>query len=83
MGGELGVGVGIGWWGSEYKIWQFVELDEIVWIPSVETEAGLAAVGGGAKEVDGNVVGGEEAGEVEKLVEMALCDEGHHNHHHF
>ncbi|KAL4571691.1 hypothetical protein LXL04_018454 [Taraxacum kok-saghyz] len=35
---------------------------------------GLAGVSGGADEVDGEVVGGDETGEVEELVEMALYD---------
>ncbi|KAH7842737.1 hypothetical protein Vadar_008597 [Vaccinium darrowii] len=45
----------------------------------VETEFGLAEVGGGGGEVDGDVVGGgDEAGEVEELVEMAMAWEWHY-----
>ena len=50
-----------------------VDIGEGEWVPSVEAEAGLADVGGGADVVDGEVVGREEAGEVEELIEMALC----------
>lgn len=64
------------------RIGEVVELDNIIRVPAVEAEAGLAVVGGGADEVDGDVVGGDEAGEVEELVEMALGDKGHHNNHH-
>ncbi|KAJ0521252.1 hypothetical protein HanRHA438_Chr10g0446881 [Helianthus annuus] len=55
----------------------------IIWVPSVETDADLAVVGGSGDEVDGDVVGGDEAREVEELVEMALCEERYHHHHHF
>lgn len=56
-------------------------MNDVIWVPAVETEAGLAAVGGGADEVNGDVVGGDEAGEVEQLVEMALSNKGYHHHH--
>lgn len=39
-----------------------------VGVPSLDPELGLAAVGGGADEVDWDVVGGDKAGEVEELV---------------
>ena len=47
-----------------------------------EPELGLVDVGGGAGVVDGDVVGGDEAGEVEELVEMALAWKRHHDYHH-
>ena len=46
-----------------------------------EPELGLVDVGGGAGVVDGDVVGGDEAGEVEELVEMALAWKRHHDYH--
>ena len=46
-----------------------------------EPELGLVDVGGGAGVVDGDVVGGDEAGEVEELVEMALEWKRHHEYH--
>lgn len=67
-----GAHVGIGRWGSELSIRELMEVNMIVWVPAMETEAGLAAVGGGAEEVDWDVVSGDKAGEVEELVEMAL-----------
>lgn len=39
----------------------------------MDSELGLAVVGSGAYKVDGDVVGGDEAGEVEELVEVTLC----------
>jgi len=49
----------------------------------VETEFDLAEVGGGGGVVDGDVVGGgDEAGEVEELVEMAMAWEWHYYHVH-
>ncbi|KAI3760646.1 hypothetical protein L1987_51044 [Smallanthus sonchifolius] len=77
------VGNWVGVWGYGIGVWKLVEPNEIgVRVPAVETEAGLAGVGGGGDEVDRDVIGGDEAGEVEELVEMALCNEGHHHHHH-
>lgn len=43
----------------------------------------LTAVCGGVDEVDGDVVGGYKAGEVEELVEMTVCYKWHHHHHNF
>ncbi|KAG5515556.1 hypothetical protein RHGRI_036562 [Rhododendron griersonianum] len=49
----------------------------------IETEFGLAEVGGGGGGiVDGDVVGGSKAGEAEELVEMAMHWEGHYYHFH-
>ena len=47
-----------------------------------EPELGVVDVGGRAGVVDGDVVGGDEAGEVEELVEMALAWKRHHDYHH-
>ncbi|KAL4587487.1 hypothetical protein LXL04_000358 [Taraxacum kok-saghyz] len=41
-------------------------------IPTMDTKLCLTAVGGCADDMDGEIVGGKEAGEVEELVEMAL-----------
>lgn len=63
-----------------------VEMDLVfggVEVPAVEAELGLADVGGGADEVDGEVVAeAEEAGEVEELVQVALRRERDHHHRH-
>ncbi|KAF5794595.1 hypothetical protein HanXRQr2_Chr08g0329831 [Helianthus annuus] len=45
-----------------------------------DTGLGLAVVGGGGDDVDWDVVAGDEAGEVEELVEMALCRKRDHHH---
>lgn len=42
---------------------------------------GLASVTGGGDDVDWDVVGGDEAGEVEELVEMTLCRKRDDDHH--
>lgn len=41
-------------------------------VPALDPELGLATVGGGGDEVDRDVVGGDKAGKVEELVEVAL-----------
>lgn len=51
------------------------------WVPAVYAKLGLAVVDGGADVVDGDVVGGDESGEVEELVEVALGWEGDHHHY--
>lgn len=68
--------------GSKGRCWEFVEVDVVVGGESVVPGSGLAEVGGCADEVHGNSVGRYEAGEAEKLVEMAVCYERHHYHHH-
>lgn len=54
--------------------WEFMEVDVGggMRVPTVHAKLGLAVVGGGGDVVDRYVVGGDEAGEVEELVEMAL-----------
>lgn len=68
--------------GSEGRCWEFVEVDVVVGGETIVAGSGLAEVGGAANEVDGNVVGRYDAGEVEKLVEMAVCHERHNHRHH-
>lgn len=46
------------------------------------SELGLAVVSGGTNVVDGDIVGGDEAREVEELVEVALGWQGHHDNYH-
>ncbi|KAJ0911740.1 hypothetical protein HanRHA438_Chr06g0266521 [Helianthus annuus] len=48
-------------------------------VPTMDPKLGLARMTGGAYEVDGEVVGGDEAREVDELVEMALCYKRHHH----
>lgn len=48
-------------------------------IPPVDSEFCLAAVGDGGDIMDGYVVGKNHTGELEELVEMALCRKWHHN----
>lgn len=82
---EFGGGDGGGVWlrRKEVRCWEFMEVDlvggrrEVV---AVDAESSLANVGGEADVVDGDVVGGDEAGEVEELVEMALCRKRYHHH---
>nr|GMD41779.1 hypothetical protein COLO4_10133 [Ipomoea batatas] len=42
-------------------------------VPVLEAQPGLAVVGGGSGVVHGDFVGGNEAGEVEELIQVALC----------
>jgi len=49
----------------------------------IETVFGLAEEGGGGGVENWDVVGGDEAGELEELVEMALHWKWHHYYHHF
>ena len=58
-----------------------MEVGEFQWIPTVDAGLGLAVVDSGANIVNGDVASGDEAGEVEKLVEMALCCQWHHDGH--
>lgn len=48
----------------------------------MDSNLSLAVVGGRASEVDRDVVEGDEAGEVEELVEVALRGQWHHDHLH-
>lgn len=52
-------------------------------VPTMDAKLGLTAVSGGADEMDGEIVGGDEAGEVEELVEMTLCYKRHHHNTYF
>lgn len=74
--------IGIRWWVVERSWWEFLEMDVSYCgrVPAVDPELGLADVGGGADVVDGDAGGGYEAGEVEKLVEVALRRQRHHHH---
>ena len=51
-------------------------------VPSVDAPLGLAVLGGGTDEVDRDVVGGDETGEVKELVDVALSWKRNHHHHH-
>ena len=48
----------------------------------MDSKNGLVDVGGSAGIVNRDIVGHDKTREVEELVEMALCWEGHHDHHH-
>lgn len=48
-------------------------------VPALNSSPGLAVVDGSADVVDRNIVGGDEAAEMEELVEMALCRERDHD----
>lgn len=52
-------------------------------VPALDSKRGLAVVCRSTNIVDGDVVGGDKAGEVEELVDMALSRQGHHDNHHF
>lgn len=79
MVGELGVGVGVGRGRGEGRCWELVEVEvgggERV--PTMDTGLDLAVVGGGADVVNGDVVGGDEAGDVEELDEVAVDGKRH------
>lgn len=83
VGGEPCVGVrGRGRERGELEVMN-VDVGEVVALAAaMGTEEDLAVVGGGAHEVDGDVAGEEEAGEVEELVQVALGGEGDHHRHH-
>ncbi|KAH7843908.1 hypothetical protein Vadar_022208 [Vaccinium darrowii] len=76
MGRIFGGGIRVGGRIEKVRVGEFVEVDVGILEEGLgaETEFGLAEVGGGGGEVDGEVVGGgDEAGEVEELVEMAVA----------
>ncbi|KAF7145795.1 hypothetical protein RHSIM_Rhsim04G0104100 [Rhododendron simsii] len=84
MGREFVGGVRVRRRGEERRGGEFVEADVGVLEVGlgVETEFDLAEVGGGGGEVDGDAVGGgDEAGEVEELVEMAMAWDHWHCYH--
>ena len=73
VGGKFLGGGGVRWRRLESGYVKVVELDLAAVGSGVgAAELGLAIVGGGAYEVDGDVEGGEEVGEVEELVQMAM-----------
>lgn len=84
VGGKLGFRRGVGWKRGNRRDHEVVEMEvgELRRIPTMDAELGLAVVGGGADVMDGDVAGGDEAGEVEELVEMPLCRQGYHDGHH-
>lgn len=87
LGGKLGGGVWVRGRRGEGRDLQAVEMEEAVGglrgrVPAVESELGLVDVGGGRDVVDGDAVGSDEAGQVEELVEVALCRQRDHDHHH-
>lgn len=80
--GEFDGGARVWWRGGEGREREVMEMNvgSGVRVPSLGPELGLAVVGGGAHEVDGEAAGGKEAREVEELVEVALCREGDYHH---
>mgnify|MGYP004714539601 CR=1 FL=1 len=52
-------------------------------IPTLDANLCLADMGGQANVVNGYVMGGNEAGEMEEWIEMALCWKGNHDHSYF
>lgn len=83
MGGEFNRGIRVGRRRGKERGGKVMEMDVSGGdgVPTVDTELRLAVVGGRGNVVDGDVVGGDEAGELEELVEMALCWKWHHHHH--
>lgn len=67
-------GMGVGWRRGEGRDGKIVEIDggDGMGVPSLDSELGLTAVSGGADEVNREVVGGDKAGEVEELIEVAV-----------
>lgn len=66
MGGEFMRGIRIRRRVEEIWCWEFMEMNVGYRkrIPAMDTELGLAVMGGGANVVDWDVVGGDEAGEL-------------------
>lgn len=85
MGGEFGLGIGVGWRGEKGRNIEVVNVNvgKGVWIPTLSSNHGLAVVCGRADEVERDVVIEDEAREVEELVQVALCRERDHHHHHW
>ncbi|KAF7146470.1 hypothetical protein RHSIM_Rhsim04G0104900 [Rhododendron simsii] len=78
---EFGGGIWVRRRGEERRGGEFVEVDTGILEVGlgIETELDLAEVDGGGGVVDGDVVGGgDEAGELEELVEMAMAWEWHY-----
>lgn len=84
VGREIGAGVGVRAGRLEFWYWEILEMDVGggQWVPAVKALPHLAVVGGGGGVVDVDVVGGDEAAELEELVEVALCRYRHHDYHH-
>lgn len=69
--------------GNEGRGWECMEVDvggDVVGklVETMVAGADLADVMSGADDVHGDVVGGDETGEVEELVQVTLCHERHH-----
>lgn len=66
MSGEFKGGIRIRRGVGKICCWEFMEMNIGFGkrIPAMDTKLGLAVMGGGADVVDGDVVGGDEAGEV-------------------
>lgn len=75
VGREVGGGVGVRARRLEFRDGEINEMDVggCQWVPAVNALPRLAVVGGGGGVVDMDVVGGDEAAELEELVEVALC----------
>lgn len=83
VGGEA---VGCKWiwgWGGLVGEREVVEADvgDGERVPAVDAELGLVVVGGGSHEMHRQAAGRYLAGEVEKLIEVALGWKGDHHHH--
>lgn len=74
----------VGGRGNKRRNIEVVNLNVVngVWVPTLGTNYDLAIVGLRTYKMDGYVVCQDEAREVEKLVEVPLCRERHHNHLH-
>ena len=79
---ELNGGIRVWWRREKRRDGEFMEMDvgERKRVPPVDAELGLADVGGATHVEDGDVVGRDEAREVEELVEVALRRKRHHHH---
>lgn len=79
---ELDFGIWIGRRATKRRDLNIMEMDIRggVRIPTVHALLGLTIVGGGADIADRDVIGEDEPGKLEELVEMALCWKGHHDY---
>lgn len=76
---------GAGWRSEDRRDVKVMEMDHVVIVGvdmALDLKLGLAVVGRGTGEMDGDAAGGDEVGEGDELIEMALQGHGYHDNHH-
>lgn len=81
---ELGFCIGVGKRGNKRGNFEVMKMDvrNGLWVPTLDPSCGLAIVGGCANIMNRHVVCQDQAGEMKKLIEMALCRKRYYNHNH-